>query len=60
MKDSVTSGLPSKRPSVGGEASGSGGQPMVLGMEESKVYAREGEDIVIEKKTGPAANKMKK
>ena len=30
---------------------------MLSGMEESKVYAREGEDIVIEKKTAPVANK---
>ena len=30
---------------------------MLLGMEESKVYTREGEDIVIEKKTALAANK---
>ena len=30
---------------------------MLAGMEESKVYAREGEGIVIEKKTAPTANK---
>ena len=53
----MTSGLPSKRPSVGREASGFGGQPMLSVMDESKVYAREGEDIVIEKKTAPMANK---
>ena len=41
IKDPITSRLPSKRPSVGGEASGSGGQPMLLGMEESKVYSHE-------------------
>ena len=28
-------------------------------MDESKVYAREGEDIVIRKKTAPAANNTK-
>ena len=53
VKDSMTSGLPSKRLSVDGEASGSGGQPMLAVMDESKVYARECEDIVIEQKTAP-------
>ena len=53
----MTFGLLSKRPSVGREASGFGGQPMLSVMDESKVYAQEGEDIVIEKKMVPMANK---
>ena len=53
MKDSITFGLPSKRPSVGGEANDSSGQPMLSVMDESKVYAQEGEDIVIDKKMVP-------
>ena len=57
VKDSLTSGLPSKRPNVSGEASGSGEQPMLLVMGESKVYARDGANIVIEKKTAFVANK---
>ena len=59
MKDSVTSGLPSKWPIVGGECSGSSGQPMLLEMDESKIYAHASEDIVIEKKMALAANKTK-
>ena len=58
MKDSMTSGLPSKWPSVGGEANGSSGQPMLSVMDKSKVYAQEGEDIVIEKKMALVANKI--
>ena len=57
MKDFVTSGLPYKWPTMGGEASGSGGQPMLSVMDELKVYTQEGEDIVIEKKMALVANK---
>ena len=42
---------------MGGETSVSGRQPMLSGMDESKVYAQEGEGIVIEKKMGLGANK---
>ena len=57
VKDSMTYGLLSKRPRVGGEANGFGGQPMLSMMDESKVYTREGEDIVIEKRMALVANK---
>ena len=53
MKDSVTAGLPQKSPMLGTEASGSS-EPL---MPSSKVYAHDGDDIVIEKKTAPAASK---
>ena len=57
MKYSKTSRLLSKQPTVGGEASGFGGQPMPSEMNESNVYAHGGEDIVIEKKMALVANK---
>ena len=53
MKDSVTSGLLPKWPIEGAEASGFCEQPMP----SPKVYTHGGEDIVIEKKMAPAANK---
>ena len=53
MKDSVTSGVPLKQSNVGAEASGSS-EPW---MPSLKVNTHDGEDIVIEKKTAPAANK---
>ena len=53
MKDSVTSGLLLKKPIAGVKASGSG-EPL---MPSSKVYAHDGEDLVIKKKTAPAASK---
>ena len=54
MKDSVTSGLPLKKPIVGTEVSGSRGEPL---MPLSKIYTHDGEDIVIEKKTALVASK---
>ena len=51
VKDSVTFGLLSKRPTAGEEASGSREQPMLSKMEEFKVYPQAGDDIVIQKKT---------
>ena len=49
----MTPGLPLKLPKATVEASGSG-EPL---MPSSKVYAHDGEDIVIEKKMAPAASK---
>ena len=49
----MTSGLPLKQPRTDADANGSG----ELLMPPSKVYAHDGEDIVIEKKTAPAASK---
>ena len=53
MKDSVTSRLPLKQPKASAKANGSG-EPL---MPSSKVYAHDGEDIVIEKKMAPTASK---
>ena len=53
MNDSVTSGLPLKQPNVGAKANGFD-EPVMLSL---KVNAHGGEDIVIEKKTAPAASK---
>ena len=51
MKDSVTSGLPLKKPIAGAEASGSG-EPLMPKF-KGEGYAHDGEDIVIEKENGP-------
>ena len=50
MKDSITFGLPSREQNMGGEVSGSRGQPVLSMMGGSKVYMPMGEDARKEKK----------
>ena len=56
-KDSVTSGPLSKWLIAGDKASGSGEQPLLSEMKESKVYFHGGDNNVIKKKLVPTAKK---
>ena len=49
MKDSITSGLPSREQNVAEKPSGSSGQPALSMMGQSKVYTLMGENTEDEK-----------
>ena len=57
VKDSITSGLPSREQNVGVEASRSSGQLTLSMMGQSKVYTLAGEDARDDEKVALVANK---